>query len=114
MPCYDGRDEEAQAAENQELKERLDLVTRLLCDLCTSQERGKGHIKYCYEKLHPQGDLFFWWEAHKEADRRRLQREEDEATGRRVKARAEKLVEDLKESGLQKLTLPEQKALGLR
>lgn len=66
MPCYDPRSD----ANHRITKQRLDLATRLLCELCTAMERGK-HIKFCYEQLHPATELAKWWEKHKKLDAER-------------------------------------------
>ncbi len=108
MPCYDGRDKEAQHAENAELKERLDLATRLLCEVYdhydTELERDE---KYLSDELRE------WFEAHKKADKARQEREarakakleaEKKAASDKVQARM---------TALAKLTSADRDALGV-
>lgn len=104
MPCYDPRGADAIHV----TKERLDLVTRLLCDLCKTLERG-SHIKICYELLRPSTELSRWWEEHKRLDAERIACEAKEA-----KEKAERLKKyKLRQEAISKLTLAEREALGL-
>jgi hypothetical protein len=56
-PCHDSRDEEDRRA----MKGRLDLATRLLCDLCKSID-GTGMMKQTDPELQE------WWADHQRHD----------------------------------------------
>ena len=108
MPCRDGgpswEDIKKEAAsmekerkQEKEYKERLDLVTRLLCGLMT-------HIEPSY--LYKQGDMVSkelrsWWDKHKKQDQERLRREQSEKLAKKAKLREEikKMQEELKKLG---------------
>lgn len=124
MACNDGgytREEEDEMAAKQDkkdaakrkaAKDKLDNLTRMLCDLCT-----------VVEKCHPDGPvnqmagdvkgLRVWWDTHKKKDEARKARE---ALAKADKERKEQATYDkaaLRQSGIEKLTLAERKALGL-
>lgn len=60
MPCFDTQ----AAAEKQDIRKRLDLATRLLCEVIRNQ--GVEN---------PSDELKAWWAQHAAADARRLRRE---------------------------------------
>lgn len=94
MPCHDGRED----ADRRETQERLDRVTRLLCEANTLLDAGHearaGHFR--------SQEMLRWWREHQEKDQKRLAREQAEAEQERIRKQARR-----------KLTPIEQKALGL-
>lgn len=70
VDCFDRDTEDRILDILHQRTQRLDLATRLLCELCTAMERGK-HIKFCYEQLHPATELAKWWEEQKKLDAER-------------------------------------------
>ena len=91
-------------------KKEADKATRLLCAaLRTLQES--------YDK--PAGEFVDketveWWEAHQDADEKRIQAEVKAAASRKKKAASAKRLAVLKKKGLDKLSTAEKAALGLR
>lgn len=90
-------------------KKEADKVTELLCSFCEMVERATQLDDGCMRV----GDLTLmpskvrdWWEAHKEVDRKRREKEEAE---RKRREAADKLRKD----ALAKLTPAEKKVLGL-
>ena len=101
MPCHDaysyfgdaGRESDAL----NEVRQRLDHITRLICSLCERLEgSGFNHLIYA----DPQ--LLAWWDKHQECDRRRKAEELAEEKRQQAKQRA-----------LAKLTPEERRLLNL-
>jgi hypothetical protein len=101
MPCQDyGR---PSYIDNPETKQRLDHVTRLLCEVMTKIDREYNDQLF----FHAVDGLEQWWTEHQEQDRKRKDREDQEkAAFQRQQA--------LKAGALAKLTPEERKVLGLK
>ena len=70
MPCrYDGPPTESVSS----IRKKLSEVTSLLCQVCRSMDIREDDT---YLKYNPE--LRYWWDAHKEEDRKRLQKEKEE------------------------------------
>lgn len=93
MPCRDGG-----PPIEVEYKERLDKVTRLLCELCGTLEASGANTKKLFTR-----ELSAWWEVHKKADR-----------ARELQERAERTRKATRRKALKKLTPAERRALGIR
>lgn len=94
MPCRDDYGDREYA---NELGRRLDIVTDLLCDLCTRLETT-GQANY----INISTKLSIWWLNHKEMDRiRRLNEQLNENK------------EQLRRNAISKLSVEERQALGL-
>jgi hypothetical protein len=91
MPC---RTEGGDTYESAHLRRILDDVTRMLCAVLREREEGTPN-PYTAE-------LAQWWDRHKEADARRLAREQEEAQRK-----------EQRQAALSKLTPEERKALNL-
>ena len=76
MPCYDGRDRtpERETGVSVEIftmvNKRLDLVTQLLCRVCTEVEDTGSFDTIDLEEIE---GLEYWWKKHKEFDKNRRQ-----------------------------------------
>jgi len=105
MPCYDYYPQPTYV-DNPETKERLDLVTRLLCSLCKRIE-SQGHGGD--DLITMDAELAEWWEQHKELDRKR------EAKEHRIKklAAEKKKLKSRREEILAGLSKEERKILGI-
>ena len=124
MPCNDGgytREEEARMAERQgkedaakrkAAKDKLDGLTRMLCELCA-----------IVEKCHPDGPvnqlagdikgLRVWWTEHKRRDEKRKAGEALVKAEKEARAEAKRTKDELRQTAISKLTSAERKALGL-
>ena len=103
MPCRDGgpsgeeiwRDRERERKAQQE---RLDKVTRLLCEVLTTIET---HTKqaYCGNPIPVSDEATVWFAKHKEADRKRIAAEEkaEREAKKQLLDRAEKLKKELEQ-----------------
>jgi hypothetical protein len=70
MPCrYDGPLTESVS----DARKKLNEVTALLCQVCRAMDINHDDT---YLKHNPE--LRYWWDAHKEEDRKRLQKEKEE------------------------------------
>lgn len=97
MPCSDpGRHLEREEIAQKQY--RLDLVTRLLCELCQTLE-----AESLSSILEYNPELIGWWKNHKREDQERFAREERAASDKR-----------LKEKALAKLSPAEKKLLKLQ
>lgn len=63
MPCQDHQGE----AENEQMRERVDKLTRMLCGLCQRAEQRDPKLGL----LREDPELAQWWEEHKQADFKR-------------------------------------------
>jgi len=84
---------------NQNTKEKLDKVTRLLCSVMTYLTPNDR--KYLYSQSFGP-ELKKWWDSHQEQDRKRTREES-----------IKKAKEEFKKKTLAKLTKEEKKILGL-
>lgn len=104
MPCrdegYTTQEEYEISAENDNLRNRLDFVTRLLCEVLTSFDKN-GNVSISKE-------CSMWWESHKESDRKRVEAERvaKEKRIKEVSQKSKKLKDELKklQQELQKLS----------
>jgi len=75
MPCQDHYSTN-NYCENDELKERLDSVTELLCFVMEEQDNSSWYMSLYFGKFNDKNkqriveDLKSWWENHKEEDRK--------------------------------------------
>jgi len=93
MPCNDGGQREDREGA---MLDRLNIVTRLLCELCSKA------VKAGVENDIFSPEMAKWWEEHQAKDRARFRQEQEQERQDRLRARA-----------INKLTTAEQKALGL-
>jgi hypothetical protein len=102
MPCrYDPSPEEERQIRNNQIKnitkplqDKLDKLTCLLCFACKELNQGGYFLKIS----NPDRELTKWWEEHQKADKKREKEEREKH----------------RNSGLNKLTEEEKKALGLK
>ena len=87
-------------AENQRLKDRLDMLARLACAYCSQLEKEGKEI--------PK-EARGWWKHHKKMDEVRKREEAMKAVEERARIEAEKKKQD----ALNKLTAEEKRLLGL-
>ncbi len=124
MPCQDGgpspeeyyrvtkENDRKEAARRKAIKDKLDNLTRMLCDICTVIERHHPDSSIQQSAGSVSG-LRIWWDAHKKIDEKRKAKE---ALAKADKERKEQATHDraaLRQAGIEKLTLAERKALGL-
>lgn len=85
MPCYDVRDEPAYVA--REYQQKVDKLTRLLCEACTVLEDkcSAASVNYPELKDHVSDELGQWWDAHQEMDRKRKAAEAKSKAARRAR-----------------------------
>ena len=103
MPCRDNWSDPHEPCRR--ASDRLDFVTRLLCELCTSLEKEKDGKKL-FSK-----ELSLWWSEHQRNDAAR-KRENEQAEKKRREGVEKMLAENkLREKALQKLTTEERRAL---
>lgn len=78
--CYDSRNYPSGVTQDKydKLKKEADNVTRLLCSVMGTLDRI-DHIKIISEKINKIDGLKEWWDHHKEIDRKRIEKEVDEA-----------------------------------
>src|SRR5271170_617405 len=98
MPCTDYNDDWGKSKVNADTKARLDNVTHLLCELCSSIDKIGYETGIKYSKK-----LDKWWSAHKRIDAERIAHENKIKDDERKRAAA-----------LGKLTAEERKLLNLR
>jgi len=114
MPCRDdGLIEAAAARHAEEQKERLDLVTRLLCELCTSLD---DVVDRDVRDALVSPELDQWLTRHKaeDAERRRKEEEARLEAERQEQERQEQLrIQTIRDGALQKLTEEERRVLGV-
>ena len=86
MPCYDGGTYESTVsqASYDVVKKRLDLATRLLCNVMTYIEHN---VDIKWSTFDP--DLKPWWFKHKQEDEKRLRKEASEKLAKKAKLREE-------------------------
>lgn len=82
MPCYDARDNEPAPFDHHN-----NPTAELLCGLLTNMEASGELDRY----LQKGSKLWHWWEDHKERDRKKALREQEERV-RAAKAKANRIV----------------------
>lgn len=98
MPCSDGPWPDRELSE---LRQRNDKLAQMLCGVCNALEKDIGKGGRWFIDIVP--GLGKWWDEHKKQDAARIERE-----------KYEEQQCNLKKSALQKLSLEERKALGLK
>lgn len=108
MPCRDWDDitpeMERHSREIQQIREKLDRVTRVACEALNLVALTGQPIKGLLSE-----ETAAWWENHKEADRRRKEYEERERKRQEEKER----MAELRKKVINKLTDEERRALGV-
>lgn len=113
MPCYDAQSERVRVEYRndpiiQELKDRLDKVTRLLCFTLESVQSGSSDLFYTLKdkEFHEdiERELVDWWEEHKKIDEEeRIKHLEENARERRKYLILQKLHEAFGEEEIEEL-----------
>lgn len=87
MPCVSGpsyEDVQEDKRKALELKNELDLVTRLLCDIIAQNGGTAGLVRKAY-----QDDLNAWSKRHEEVDKLRIQRQKEKIKSLKAQLQAE-------------------------
>lgn len=100
MPCYDPSTRDYVYSQNQEIANRLNEATRLLCEFCEICESLSRDVPPTFRE---------WWERHKAEDRERDDLKEIEIRRRRAQERLRRL----RSKVLKRLSLAEKQALGI-
>ncbi len=86
------------------LRADVDLLSQMLCLVCRDYDKDGKEIPDAIKT---------WWNAHEEADRKRLEEENAKAVKKLALDEAKRKREEIKQTALSKLSWQERAALGL-